>query len=283
MKRLGIFAHFDVHGRVDPHVCYLVRSLAATCERVVFVTTSEAPVAYLETLNLPVHKIISRQNLGLDFCSWQVGLRNSPDWIHFDEVVLCNDSIYGPVFPLNEMFTKMEGNNCDFWGITLNSEVEFHLQSYFLVFKKNAIVSSVFHDFWRDLVALDDKNEVISRYEVGLTQKLRDAGLVAGYYFKHDAVRLVIKHIYWHFRSKPRDLIQLWSVLRKLSRRNPTHYMWLDMLQQRMPFVKVELLRDNPRRMDISSLLDELKNRTDYPVQLISDHLSRVSKNNALG
>ena len=45
--------------------------------------------------------------------------------VEFDEVVLFNATIMGPVYPFEEMFTEMAGRDIDFWGITWFHKVPY--------------------------------------------------------------------------------------------------------------------------------------------------------------
>src|SRR5258706_15691942 len=88
----------------------------------------------------------------------------------WDELVLTNSSVFGPLFPLRESFDGMSGNPCDFWGMTGNHEIAWHLQSYFLVFRRNILHSPLFGQFWRTVLPRQDKKATIRNYEVGLTR-----------------------------------------------------------------------------------------------------------------
>lgn len=38
--------------------------------------------------------------------------------VKFDEMIMMNFTIMGPVYPLNEMFECMDAKDLDFWGVT---------------------------------------------------------------------------------------------------------------------------------------------------------------------
>ena len=139
------------------------------------------------------------------------------DLSHYDELVFCNDSCYGPVKPLADVWERMRGIKCDFWGLIYgDSHHKEHLQSYFLVFKKRVFQSSAFDSFIKSIRKMDDKWDVIIEYEVGLTQHLQQQG------FRHSAMI--------EGRRKTNDCM----------------YKPIKLLMQGFPFVKTSLLRDNP-------------------------------------
>ena len=60
--------------------------------------------------------------------------------------------------------------------------------------------------------------------------------------------------------------------------RNPTHIGWRSLIRNGgVPFVKVELLRDNPKKInDLDEIRHVIKSVGDYPVKYIEDHLRRM-------
>jgi rhamnosyltransferase len=283
-RRLCVFAHFDRQNVVDEYVHYYLSSLRPLVTTMVFVSTARLGADDLARLNDTCDRTLVRENAGYDFGSWQAGLDACADAFDYDEVVLCNDSVYGPLFPLEDMFGRMEEAACDFWGITESTAIAYHLQSYFLVFKKRALRSPVLKAFWTRLGAEKDKEAVITKYEVGLTQDLVKAGYTPAAYAPVEMPVLVSLHrqVLSKLRRKksPVNLV-LKFLLRNAAFRkkgvNPTHFFWKELIRDcRMPFVKVELLRDNPRRVDTGDFESFLQSRSAYPVHLIKGHLERM-------
>src|SRR5664279_494111 len=73
------------------------------------------------------------------------------------------------------------GNLCDtggdVWGATDSWQHRFHLQSYFLAFGPKAFGHEAFGVFWRSIRNVRSKAWVVSRYEMGLSRALINAGL----------------------------------------------------------------------------------------------------------
>lgn len=283
-RRLCVFAHFDRHNVVDDYVhCYL-SSLRPLVTTMVFVSTAHLEAGDLGRLSATCDRTLVRENAGYDFGSWQAGLEACADAFEYDEVVLCNDSVYGPLFPLENMFRQMEEVACDFWGITESAAIAYHLQSYFLVFRKRAVQSPVLKEFWTRLRAEKDKEAVITRYEVGLTQDLLKAGLKPGAYApgKPPVLISLQRQVLSKVRrgKSPVNLLLKFMLHNAAFRRkgvNPTHFFWKELIRDyQMPFVKVELLRDNPRRVNVRDFDVFLQSRSAYPVHLIKGHLERM-------
>ena len=280
-KRACVFAHFDPDGIVDPHVVFLLNGLKEVTDRLIFVTTSATNVAYLDSLRLPASITIIRENRGFDFSSWKIGL-DQLDWAAFDEIVLCNDSVYGPLFPLKTLFERMQGTSCDFWGVTDNTEYSYHLQSYFLVFKANVITSKVFRDFWVGVEPLEQKQQVIMRCELGLTARLMAHGFKPAAAFRPNirysltAARVTAERVVSYLLRWPGAVLMVPSVWRRNARLNKTNYLWKEMLRQKLPFIKVEFLRTNPKKRRVNQAFRQVHEQTDYPTGLISSHVART-------
>jgi hypothetical protein len=93
---------------------------------------------------------------------------------------------------------------------------------------------------------------VIESYEVPILRTFSEAGLRVG----------------WAVDGPPQG--------------NPTLHPWWLLLDQGAPFVKVELLRDNPVKADLGGWIDQVSRRG-YPVRLILNHLQRTAAAKAAG
>jgi lipopolysaccharide biosynthesis protein len=286
MNRLCIFAHYDRDNLVDEYVLYFLQNLKTVSNQIIFVTTSNIAKDEMAKIKRYCDKIIIRENQGYDFVSWQEGLKAISGNSDFDELVFCNDSVYGPLYPLPDVFDTMSSKNCDFWGITDSYEINYHLQSYFLVFKKNVIRSEIFQRFWNDVKTESSKNEVIKKYEVGITRAFISAGFKPQAYLPTSLLTSIIlrikiisvlKHPFNAVKLVLYNFIQKNMDFRSI---NPTHFLWKDLIvKYKMPFLKIELLRDNPSKVDIRGYENIIKDHTSYDTSLIINHLSRTKRN----
>lgn len=290
-KRACVFAHFDRDDVVDEYVLFYLNQLLSVAKHIVFVSTASLPeseIAKVESLGV---KAIVRENVGYDFYSYKVGLDNLV-LEAYEELILCNDSVYGPFYPVVDLFEKDAISQCDFWGVTDNYEINYHLQSYFLVFRRVAFFCDAFRRFWAELEILEDKLEIIRRYEIGLSQRLLQAELVAKSVYPVDKINPLRFYILWliQFVKKKSHRVftiefykNLFKNLMGLKaaatlRVNTTHEDWRHLLESgSSPFVKIELLRDNPCNIDgVENIYDIIDECFDYPVDLIKHHLQRV-------
>ena len=267
MTRLAVMATWDPTGEVGPHIRYQVDALLAAYDEVVVVTTTALSPAGQAWLRERV-RLIERDNSGHDFGSYRAGLAAAGPLERFEAVTLCNDSFIGPLRPYRQILDQMRGR-ADFWGITRSERIAPHVQSFFITFHRPAFTSAAFTSFWDEFEPLDDRMEVIRRYEVGLSTRLHEAGLQsAAYLTETDADRALarrrVKWWAWH-----RGPLRSRKHLRRLRRQR--HVAWnpsraladLALDDGRMPFLKLDTLRLDPYALDADRLITLAEER--YP------------------
>lgn len=285
-NRAIIFVHYDKYNMVDNYIYKYLQELQNISSYIVFVSTANLGSEDIAKLSNYSSNVIIRENIGYDFMSYKVSLE-SFDYKNFDEVVICNDSVYGPFFSLKSVFDKMDNKNCDFWGMTANNDISYHLQSYFLVFKKSVIQSDAFKSFWDNVEILNDKHEIIEKYEVGLTKHLLQNGYSSTVYSSFEVTKLqqisiFIKKLTLHkIINKLRAIISGQDSVSRIGEVNTIHYFWKELLlDSKIPFIKIELLRDNPKEMNIDDFENVIHYISDYDTSLIKNHLKRMKANN---
>lgn len=226
MKRSTIYAHYDEHAEVKRYVLHTLRALREVSDRIVFVSTSPLNEAEQAKVAPLVDEIVLRDNVGYDFAMWQQALLGSDLIDSSDEILLLNSSVFGPATTLRPLFERMAGSSADFWGLTENYEFHWHLQSYFVVFRRSCLEHPAFRRFWESVLSYRRKQQVICSYEFGLSQYLIENGLKAEAAYSHANVRGLGPLERWRAR-----------------RANPSLWLARGFIQAGMPFMKLELLR----------------------------------------
>src|SRR3954452_7881501 len=167
MKRAAVYAHYDEAAEVKPYALLILRALREVCSSVAFVSTASLPPAELAKLEGLVTNVHLKENVGLDFGMWQAAL-SGLTLDEFDELLLVNSSVIGPVFPLLPILEEMGRAPVDFWGMTESREIKWHLQSYFLCFKREVLRSGELAKFFSSVLPYRDKRAIILSYELGL-------------------------------------------------------------------------------------------------------------------
>lgn len=183
MKKAAIFVFYDRQGVIGKYVLRYLRGLSKVAQKIIFVSNGKLEDGELEklgSLDFPVESI-TRENEGWDFHAYKEGIGRLKDKLsNYDELILCNDSCYGPVFPFNEIFGKMKAEESDFWGLTEWPENQGGYEgtwilSYFLAFNKAVFESDAWIEFWNNLPEIKTREEAI-QCEINLSQSLVESG-----------------------------------------------------------------------------------------------------------
>ena len=278
-------AHYDKHNRVDDYVYYYLRMIGVMASEIIFVTVADIDDDDKNKLSNLGVKVIVRDNLGYDFYSYKTGIKEL-DLNVYDELIICNDSVYGPLFDLSHVFSKMDNDGCDCWGVTDSNEIEYHMQSYFIVFRKSILDSEVFRQFWDNVQILNDKTEIIKKYEIGLSKLLISSGFNVSALLKTPKLGYVSALIRYRnsYLSSLRKIFSLrfyqnfFTKLKGINKVNVSHFDWEEMIvKYKFPFIKIELLRDNPCRIkNTDKYQDVISSVSEYPTNLIDNHLKRI-------
>ncbi len=241
-RTLVLFAHFDPQGIVDPYVAYYLNALHGLGATVVFVsgspTLTPESVAPIRSLCAGIY---TRRTLSLDFGSWHLAwcILRQRGWSldHFDRFVIANDSVFGPLFPIEEMWSTF--HDADMYGAIENTQMTPHLQSFFLTWDLNSRTRPFLNDFWNDFQYVVHKSTLIWRYEVGLSKRARKAGLSIKPFVSAAAIRTT----YGSSSAYP------WAS-RCSGRYNGTLFFWDGLIEDhRFPFLKAILPRSPASRV----------------------------------
>lgn len=240
-RRLCLFAHFDVQGRVDPYVLHHIDELKKNKFDVVLISTSNTidPRDFSEVA-ARCRYYIHRKNVGLDFGSWKAAMDYIRDFGEYDELLLTNDSVFGPIYDLKETFDKFEKMPQKVCGLVDTWEIYYHVQSYFVFFKQEALKSELFKKFWNNFRLTLDKDFIIENYEIGLSQHFLRNGFEIGACVDFVELRDYLINQVGEGKFQYHD---------KYSREpgNPTLLAWEALISDRyrFPFIKTELLKYN--------------------------------------
>ena len=281
MHRVVVYAHYDRDNVIDDYSVEQIKELS-TVASVIFVSTSCLPLIEEQKISLYTKKVICRENVGYDFLSYRTGYEEALKLgLRIDELVLCNDSVYGPFTPLVPFFSRAEHKRCDFWGVTSSRINGWHLQSYFLVFRKQVLDSDVFIRFMKSITILNDKSSVIREYEVGISRILITNGfkpfcIGSDSYlerFKILADFLFMSSSSFSTRLKKFLKYAVRFFVTKKYNHSLTH--WKYLIKSGIPFLKIELVRINAG--DLATLSDIKPFIPDHWYSIISKHLDRTA------
>ena len=191
VKRLGIFIFFDKDGIVDDYVAFLLKDMMKNLNKLTIMCNGILTPEGREKLEQFSSDIYVRPNSGYDIAAWKYAITkhlSREEIAEYDELVLFNDTFYGPFEPFSNIFSKMNEKDIDFWGLTehresvdnaIDSEYGYRpcfLQSYFTVFRRKLISSNEFYDFWNSVRDDYSYEEAVNYYENIFAQKFLEMG-----------------------------------------------------------------------------------------------------------
>lgn len=190
-KRLAIYCFYDPEGIVDRYITFFLKALSEIAERIIVVVNGTLASSGQVLFSEFSKEIIIRENEGLDFGAYKAAIKQIgwENLVQYDEVILCNDSVMGPIYPFQEMFDEMDQRGeLDFWGITrhmrLNQNlggnpygyIPEHIQSYFTVYRNRFLKSRELQEYWENLPAFYSYTEAIGKHETFFTKHFSDIG-----------------------------------------------------------------------------------------------------------
>lgn len=182
---LAIVSVYDRDGIIDDYLIYYLSSLKVVTNRLIIAINGKLSETGREKLMSVVDEIYHRPNTGFDFGAYKDVLENyfRPDELdNYQELILCNDTCYGPFVPFEDIFARMRESDPEFWSINyIDDPLLPHFQSYFMVFRGEAI--ALLSDFLNKEVDSGIVNPIQAcGYEHGLSEAILSNGIKTDYY-----------------------------------------------------------------------------------------------------
>lgn len=273
IKRLAIYFFYDKDGVVDDYIPYMIEDLNKNITELLVVCNGKLNKEGREKFLKLTPNLMVRENVGFDVWAYKEGMEYY-GWdklAEFDEVILMNFTIMGPLYPFKEMFDEMDTRDVDFWGITKHHGFHFdpfgtikygyipeHIQSSFISVRNNILTSYEFQKYWDNMGEVNSYGEAIGKHEAIFTKYFQDIGFVSDVYIQTDDLK---KLTHYPLMIMSCELVQ--------NRRCP--------IIKRKCFTNeyYEFLNATIGEPTIE-LYEFIKNNTDYPVDFIWDNLLRV-------
>lgn len=293
-KDVAIFVHFDKKGAVHDYVIEHLRAWGEAGFAVVFVTNCpKFEKRAIERVRPYVTKILHRHNRGYDFGSYRDAIVSLGDLSRIDRLVLCNDSVYGPFVPLQDVISKCDPEVADVWGLTDSWQGRYHLQSYFLLFHKTALESEAFQKRWRHFVHIDDKDWVVSKHEISLTGEMLQSGLKVRSLWRYsDQIDAFVRQLdgqpEWRGSGALSDhqkqtIESMLGFAQGGVPMNINHFFWDRLLIEGYPFIKRDLVSANPMNLpNTFRWRHVIGGLSEYDTELIVNHLENTLRNRSI-
>jgi lipopolysaccharide biosynthesis protein len=167
-----------------------------------------------------------------------------------DNLLLTNDSLYGPLFPLEPIIERMQARtDIDFWGLTDSYQQGWYVQSYFLWLTRKIFVSDSFERIFKQGFSPNLGG-------IELAKSLSDAGFKGAALIPHN-----------HLSQNVQEENDM----------DPTHFFWDRLIEHfGFPFVSKELILQNPENIQSTAkLFPFIREHSSYPIENIKQSISR--------
>ena len=221
MKRIAIYYFEEQSGVVDDYVYYYLQNLKLVAHKILVVVNGSIEDQYLSKLKALEIDTIYTENFTDKFNFYKFGISNCQDLSSYDELILSDNSSFGPFFPLDKIFNDMENRNSredsdvsrfDFWGIIrckqgikrrknlltriFKKPQEQLLQPFFVVLKQNVFCSSAFTDFFNNNEKSGNDWQNFDKFEILFEKMLIKSGFKCGAYISDDCFTLADFTVY---------------------------------------------------------------------------------------
>lgn len=238
---LCVFACYSAKQELNKQLIHYLRKLKESGCDIILVSTAGLSDDALDTAKQHCVAAICRDNIGRDIYSYKVGIDFAKPMLpQYEKLILANDSVYGPLFDLNNLIFFGDSRALDFWGATDSDQIIYHIQSYFFVFTKRMFESSVFLNYWENLKLINHKRNIVIQYELQLTQFFMKQGFRSSVLCRYqNVINKIPEETKEHIKRKkklkraPCNIsIQAWDYL---------------IINHQFPFLKKELILKSPK------------------------------------
>lgn len=269
VNRLIVYFFWDADGIVDDYVIHALNSLHAHASKIVVVVNGHVNEDGLNKLSSASNTLILRENYGLDAWAYKAAFEQlGYEYIaSFNEVLVTNFTLYGPVLPLSDMFKRMDATACDLWGMagynqkTSDGLEVQHIQSFFVSYRRSLTSNKDFENYWNQLPKIETYADSVNLHELSQTPYFAARG--------------------YTFAS--------WASTEKYANVSPANFIITCadrlLVEDGCPFIKRRALFFSNGRFEpgsgiqkIEHITNFIKSRTDYDVSMILENMSRTQK-----
>lgn len=270
MNRICIFVTYDKKGIIDEYIAYILKEIKTCTDKLVVVCNQENQPIGIEKIYKYADECFFRKNIGFDAGAFKDGLCKFigvDEVIKYDELILINDSFFGPFIPFEQIFDEMKDDSSDFWGLIshacVNNEdvgdIPEHIQSFFLAIRSQMLKNKDFITYWKEMPYYNKFNDVVVNHEMTFTQKFKALGFSYSSYAMTSVNNSQnIKNNFAQYMNLSYELIK----------------------KRNFPFLKKQQLAYNTLNQQTQEnylkAINYIDKNTDYDVRLIWDNIIRT-------
>lgn len=274
-KRAAVYVIFDKDGKLDNFRKYYLKELRKVVDHILVVVQGTLTPESRRELEKLSDNFFVRENTGLLTYPWIEGIKHI-GWDkleNYDELLMLNDSFFGPFYPLKDMMDAAEKSDADFYGSMQNFEEKsyttmagrplkhHHFRGsicYFYIIKSRLLHSPEFKKYWSEKPQINCDWDTYFFNEIDFYDYVKDAG------FKIDS-----------YQS---------DKLKGYFFDNLSHNMYKLIKTDKIPFARIRPFGTDMKAdaltwgyaQDTRKTLDYIKKHTDYDVNMIWDYILRT-------
>ena len=118
IKRLAIFVVYDKDGVIDDYILFYLKELCQNVTHLIVVCNGKLTDEGREKLERFTDSVYVRPNIGFDCGAIKAVLFDFFGWnrvYEYDELLIANDNVYGPLYSFKKVFAEMDEIDVDFW------------------------------------------------------------------------------------------------------------------------------------------------------------------------
>lgn len=184
-KSIAVMAVYDADGIIDDDILYYLNALRKVTDRIVVAVNGRVNAEGKARLQNVADDIFIRPNKGFDFGAYKDVIQNYlPDtiWSDYQEMILCNDTCFGPFTSFAAIFDIMRARSLEFWSINFRDNILIpYYESFFMVFSGRALI--LLKSFLSEVVDSGITDMTCAQgYEHSLSESVMQQGILAGCY-----------------------------------------------------------------------------------------------------
>ena len=208
IDKVCIFAGFTANGVITQNNLNYLSALKENFDFIVYVADSKATQDTVESLKQYCNAIIIKRHEEYDFGSYKLGyqlLSKLGVIKNAKKLLLCNDSVdfigskenIANLIDLSEKFDAYSLCTATYgFGEKIKKHdytwIKYpHLQSYFLLLDSRVFNSNYFEQFLNSVTKLNNKTDIIIKYEMGLTRLFNSHNVKYSSYYPYDDTSIV--------------------------------------------------------------------------------------------
>ena len=210
------------NGVVEDYILYLLNDICNITHKMIIVINGSLRDNEKNKLYTFTNEIIFRNNEGYDAGAYKDVILNYVSLSEikkYDELVLCNDTFFGPFIPFEKIFKYMEDKRVDFWGLTKHADfhneqfqMPEHIQSYFLVVRHSMLCNKAFGEYWHSMPEISSFEDLVKNFEVRFTTFFFAKGFNYSAYVEDDELNGIPTKTYNHYAFIPYLLLSKYNM-----------------------------------------------------------------------